>query len=228
MPYDWNRGQEPKGNLPKMAAAVLQKILFSIFLSFTSFNCASGRGGFLGNLLSWRGLLPLSRLTLGVYIIHYPLYMVFYSTSRERIYFSAFNLVSLLPMSYPEFRGLDDCRYIKGYHFLNSSNKITKHASRMWNGKVECNWHILYSQSQIMLSTGQAQVLEWIAAGTYMHFTIFCSYFIISWRDIWPGKKCDTFRSRKSLADQLKRITTFACVELPAEREVYMWSLSHS
>lgn len=45
MKYDWNRGQNPKGSLPKMVFAFFHNILWSIFLSFTVFICATGRGG---------------------------------------------------------------------------------------------------------------------------------------------------------------------------------------
>lgn len=44
--------------------------------------------GFINRFLSWRGFLPLSRLTYCVYLIHYDYLNVFYSLNRKMIYYS--------------------------------------------------------------------------------------------------------------------------------------------
>lgn len=90
---DWYRGTNARGNLPKMAFGFFHKILWSLFLSITTFNCASGKGGYLGQFLSWNLLVPFSRLTLCVYLINVPVYVVLLSITRERIYYAMFNLI---------------------------------------------------------------------------------------------------------------------------------------
>ncbi|CAN7992638.1 unnamed protein product, partial [Ixodes hexagonus] len=95
MKFDWNRGTEPKGSWAKMAFAFWEKIIWSFGLSWTVFACSTGHGGLFQKLLSWNVLIPLSRLTYGVYLIHLPLLHFIYNSSRERIYYSEFNIVTL-------------------------------------------------------------------------------------------------------------------------------------
>ncbi|KAH9360610.1 hypothetical protein HPB48_007569 [Haemaphysalis longicornis] len=92
--YDWNRGEAPEGEWAKMAYAFGDKIVFSIALSWGVFACATGRGGIVNALLSWKAFVPLGRLSLGVYVIHVPFLNVHYSASRERLYYSAFALAT--------------------------------------------------------------------------------------------------------------------------------------
>ncbi|XP_052816345.1 nose resistant to fluoxetine protein 6-like [Mya arenaria] len=57
--------------------------------------CCTGHGGWINQLLSWRGFIPLSRLTYCAYLIH-PLVMVtFYSSRRQLTYFTQFELIYL-------------------------------------------------------------------------------------------------------------------------------------
>ncbi|CAN8019011.1 unnamed protein product, partial [Ixodes persulcatus] len=91
--YDWNRGRAPKVDWPKMVVAFCDKILWAFTLSWTVFACATKRGGFVQTLLSIKLFVPLSRLTLGIYMIHLPFILAVYNTSRERIYYSKFNVV---------------------------------------------------------------------------------------------------------------------------------------
>ena len=44
--------------------------------------------GFVDHLLSWRGFLPLSRLTYCVFLIHYDYLNVFYSLNRRMLYYT--------------------------------------------------------------------------------------------------------------------------------------------
>ncbi|WAR11331.1 NRF6-like protein [Mya arenaria] len=57
--------------------------------------CCTGHGGWINELLSWRGFIPLSRLTYCAYLIH-PLVMVtFYTNRRQLTYFTQFELIYL-------------------------------------------------------------------------------------------------------------------------------------
>ena len=46
------------------------------------------KSGFVDRLLSWRGFLPLSRLTYCVYLIHYDYLNIYYSLNRRMIYYT--------------------------------------------------------------------------------------------------------------------------------------------
>lgn len=74
--------------------AFCDRILWSIFLAWFTFACATGRGGIVSHFLAWKGFVPLSRLSFGVYLIHYPFYLVMHHVTRERIFYSHFTLVS--------------------------------------------------------------------------------------------------------------------------------------
>ncbi|KAL1424874.1 hypothetical protein MTO96_019737 [Rhipicephalus appendiculatus] len=45
----------------------------------------------VNKFLSWNAFVPLSKLSYGVYLIHLPLFELMMHSSRERVYFSAFN-----------------------------------------------------------------------------------------------------------------------------------------
>lgn len=93
--YDWNRGRNPTEQWAKILISIGNNISGSIFLGWLAFSCASGRGGVISRLLSWKPLVPLSRLSFGVYCIHDPFLFFYFALTRERIFFSHFTLVVL-------------------------------------------------------------------------------------------------------------------------------------
>ncbi|XP_077490136.1 nose resistant to fluoxetine protein 6-like [Amblyomma americanum] len=93
--YDWNRGEPPEGNWAKMAFGFGDKIAWSFSLSWSTFALSTGRGGYLNSFLGWKHFVPLSRLTLGLYVIHVPFLNLYYNASRERLYYSTFSLATL-------------------------------------------------------------------------------------------------------------------------------------
>lgn len=93
--FDWNRGRPYTGSWAKMAFAFWDKIIWSFALSWTVFACSTNRGGLLQRLSGWKRLVPFSRFTLGIYLIHVPLLHFIYNSSRERIYYSRFNLATV-------------------------------------------------------------------------------------------------------------------------------------
>jgi peptidoglycan/LPS O-acetylase OafA/YrhL len=52
--------------------------------------------GFLNRLLSWKGFLPLSRLTYCVYLIHWDFLNVYYSAVRKRYYYRLYEQFVIL------------------------------------------------------------------------------------------------------------------------------------
>ncbi|KAH6934089.1 hypothetical protein HPB50_020027 [Hyalomma asiaticum] len=96
MKLAWYRRPNPTSEAVTLAAAFFERILWSVFLVWMTLTCSSGRGGYVGKFLSWNGFAPLSRLTFGVYLIHLPFIQLLLCSSRERIQWSSFNVVTLL------------------------------------------------------------------------------------------------------------------------------------
>ncbi|XP_076092316.1 O-acyltransferase like protein-like [Mytilus galloprovincialis] len=65
---------------------VLHKTVWGAAVCWVIFACATGNGGFVNTILSWKGFIPLSRLTYCAYLIH-PLVMYFYYQSRKQLLF---------------------------------------------------------------------------------------------------------------------------------------------
>lgn len=61
----------------------LSRISWSLGIAILVFNCINGYGGFIDTLLSWKALIPLSRLTYCAYLIH-PIVQYAYFQSRPR------------------------------------------------------------------------------------------------------------------------------------------------
>ncbi|XP_077503756.1 nose resistant to fluoxetine protein 6-like [Amblyomma americanum] len=93
--YDWCRGRNPTDEWVKLLVFVANLLCCAIFVGWLVFACATGRGGIASRLLSWKALVPLSRLSFGVYCIHVPIYYYYFALSRERVFYSHFTLVML-------------------------------------------------------------------------------------------------------------------------------------
>lgn len=90
----WYQTSAPTTEFGKLCTAFFDRILWSMFLAWVTFACATGRGGFVTWFLSWRALRPLSRLTLGMYLVHMPFMQFTLNISRERMFFSHFFVMS--------------------------------------------------------------------------------------------------------------------------------------
>ncbi|XP_037521567.1 nose resistant to fluoxetine protein 6 isoform X2 [Rhipicephalus sanguineus] len=94
MKIPWYRHEAPSGTV-KLVAAFSERVLWSLFLAWFTLACATGRAGFIGQFLSSSFFAPLSRLSFGVYLIHYPFIMLLLHASRERMHWSHFTQVTL-------------------------------------------------------------------------------------------------------------------------------------
>ncbi|XP_037560106.2 nose resistant to fluoxetine protein 6-like [Dermacentor silvarum] len=95
MKAPWYKRQDPTSEAVKLLVAFFDRVLWSIFLSWFTLACATGRGGFVARVLSSDVFVPLGKLSFGVYLIHYPFLMVMLHTTRERLLWSHFNVVTL-------------------------------------------------------------------------------------------------------------------------------------
>ncbi|XP_014662242.1 PREDICTED: nose resistant to fluoxetine protein 6-like, partial [Priapulus caudatus] len=62
---------------------------WSLGLGWVIFICIIGQGGFVNTLLSWKALIPLSRLTYCAYLVHPVIIMTFYFSRRELLHWSS-------------------------------------------------------------------------------------------------------------------------------------------
>ncbi|GAB1611147.1 hypothetical protein Ahia01_001401800, partial [Argonauta hians] len=60
----------------------LHKPVWGLCVGWVIFACYNGYGGYVNTLLSWKALVPLSRLTYCVYLVH-PIVMVYYYFSQN-------------------------------------------------------------------------------------------------------------------------------------------------
>lgn len=91
--YDWNRGRGPTQQWIKIPLCFIDRLMWSVCISWTVFACATRRGGPLCSFLSWKAFVPLSRLCFGIYIVHVPFFFIKSNMARERIFYSHFTLV---------------------------------------------------------------------------------------------------------------------------------------
>lgn len=96
MKLAWYRSPNPGSEAVKLLAAFFDRILWAVSLIWITLACSSGRGGFVNKFLSWNAFVPLSKLSFGVYLIHVPFIELYLHASRERIFWSKFNMVTLL------------------------------------------------------------------------------------------------------------------------------------
>ncbi|KAH6934662.1 hypothetical protein HPB50_026723 [Hyalomma asiaticum] len=94
--FAWYTSLNPVSRGVTLLAAFFDRILWTIFLAWTTFACCTGRGGILTKLLSWNAYVPLSKLSFGVYLIHVPFLQLLYHASRERRFWSVFNQAGTL------------------------------------------------------------------------------------------------------------------------------------
>ncbi|XP_022654768.1 nose resistant to fluoxetine protein 6-like isoform X4 [Varroa destructor] len=92
VPYKWFSGA-PWDGLDSALYAGYSKFMWSVMLCWLTLVCANGYGGPVNAFLSWRPLVPLSRLTYGAYLIHSPLYLVRAGILRERFSIQHYHLV---------------------------------------------------------------------------------------------------------------------------------------
>ncbi|XP_032794863.2 nose resistant to fluoxetine protein 6 [Daphnia magna] len=66
----------------------LHRAAWAIAVGWIVYACTRGYGGFINRLLSWKGFLPLSRLSYCVYLIHYSYLDAFYASNRKLVYYT--------------------------------------------------------------------------------------------------------------------------------------------
>ncbi|CAN7939153.1 unnamed protein product [Ixodes hexagonus] len=86
-------GLELPGTEMSAAYGATSRILWAVSLSWMAVACASGHGGWLNELLSFKCWLPLSRLLYSLYMIS-PLVIVYSNGVREHSYYLSYDAMS--------------------------------------------------------------------------------------------------------------------------------------
>ncbi|XP_052820241.1 uncharacterized protein LOC128246073 [Mya arenaria] len=68
---------------------------WGICVAWVIFACHTGCGGFVNSVLSWSGIVPLSRLTYAAYLVHPICMMVYFFSRRVMFHVNDYNVVYL-------------------------------------------------------------------------------------------------------------------------------------
>ncbi|XP_014788954.2 nose resistant to fluoxetine protein 6 [Octopus bimaculoides] len=87
----------------------VHRTVWGLCLGWVIYACYTGYGGFVNTILSWKALIPLSRLTYTAYLIH-PIVLFFYFLSQMYpTYATQINIVSITMAT---TRTLSLCAYV--------------------------------------------------------------------------------------------------------------------
>lgn len=73
----------------------LSRVAWAIALCYIIFACIHGYGGPVNWFLSYPAWQPISRLCYSIYLLHFPVILVFQATMKTTPYFSEVTAVSL-------------------------------------------------------------------------------------------------------------------------------------
>ncbi|XP_060083287.1 O-acyltransferase like protein-like [Ylistrum balloti] len=94
--YSFNReGGEPWTKLQNAFYEAFDRPVWAMCVAWVVFACHNNMGGPVNSLLSWKGFVPLSRLTFSCYLIH-PVVMLVHGFSRRALFYvTDYNMVHL-------------------------------------------------------------------------------------------------------------------------------------
>lgn len=84
--YNWNAYEEPSLSVA-VAYAALSRTAWALGIAWMVVACATGNGGFINKVLSWRAFVPLSRLTYLVYLVH-PLLILWHTAYLKKPFYT--------------------------------------------------------------------------------------------------------------------------------------------
>lgn len=65
---------------------------WAVMIGWIILTCCTGYGGVVNSVLSWRGFLPLSRLSYTAYLVHFTVLAEFYATRPDSTYIDPYNM----------------------------------------------------------------------------------------------------------------------------------------
>lgn len=82
--YGWSIGMQTHALINALHSAT-HRTVWAVGLAWIIYACASGQGGFVNAFLSWKGFIPLSRLSFMVYLVHPWLIYLYMANLRQMI-----------------------------------------------------------------------------------------------------------------------------------------------
>lgn len=76
--------------------AALSRVGWGLALSWIILACVRGIGGAINWFLSLPQWQPISRLSYSIYLVHYPIQVIMYASTRTPAYFNEINTVSMI------------------------------------------------------------------------------------------------------------------------------------
>ncbi|XP_062587968.1 nose resistant to fluoxetine protein 6-like [Saccostrea cucullata] len=73
----------------------LGRPLWSVCVAWVIAACHYGRGGVVNSILSWSGLVPLSRMSYAVYLVHPIMMMIYVFSKRSLVYIANYDIIYL-------------------------------------------------------------------------------------------------------------------------------------
>nr|XP_037270515.1 O-acyltransferase like protein-like [Rhipicephalus microplus] len=99
----WNRGNLP-GPITNAIYGGYHRLLWSLSLCWPSYACATGYGGVIARMSSWKGFVPLARLTYGVYLLQGVFLLLRMALVKTRFnlddFFQLTNTLGIIGISY--------------------------------------------------------------------------------------------------------------------------------
>ena len=91
--YPWNKGSKPDA-ITSIIYGSLHRTVWSTAMAWIIFVCINGSGGVVNKILSFKPLIPLSRITFSVYLVHPIVHWMKLGSIRERIAVNHYDGVS--------------------------------------------------------------------------------------------------------------------------------------
>lgn len=84
--YNWNAYEAPSTAVAVVYAA-FSRTAWAVGIAWIVVACATGNGGFINKVLSWKAFVPLSRLTFLVYLVH-PLLILWHTAYLKKPFYT--------------------------------------------------------------------------------------------------------------------------------------------
>ncbi|XP_028968135.1 nose resistant to fluoxetine protein 6-like [Galendromus occidentalis] len=85
-PHDWfSVDYVDFGSTECIVYAIFHRLAWTLGVAWVAFACATGRAGIIARILSWRTLVPLSRLSFGAFLAHVVILLTQLMLQEERV-----------------------------------------------------------------------------------------------------------------------------------------------
>ncbi|OWF42585.1 nose resistant to fluoxetine protein 6-like [Mizuhopecten yessoensis] len=94
--YDFNRkGGEPWTRWQNAFYEAFDRPVWALCVAWVIFSCHNHMGGPVNSILSWKGLVPLSRISYATYLVHYLIMATKNNTNYDVFHYTVYNMIYL-------------------------------------------------------------------------------------------------------------------------------------